>query len=853
MSDLGTDIDRAGIPYAKQQAIIQVAQACASLSFLGSAVIVVAYFRFKQLRTYSFQLVCWLAVCDIAVNLSFFVGSPNDGSGFLCYSQGLVQRFFQVALIQWTLLIAQSILVVSSKTRTFNGDKRMPWNHVWAWGVSALLSVAPLSTGSFGRTENFFCGVDGGDSWNVGSLWRVIFLVMVFTSMVAIVWAYAEVVNNLNRAQKNVFRLSQHATTNRYKEAASTKQQHQGPATAIISGEASSASLSTTSHLKTNRDPSPPVSSLDESTTSRGLFVGGQETSSESKRSSRRDSLWKRIILGTIMEGSEGSASLDCSWRQGVVERRQDIVERQQGVFESSCQSSRSSSISYTRSNSNISAKDWLWSTSPDMGFFDEVESLDESSGEEEECKNVLWLNGMASPAKRRLSSALTLRENSAPIASSPEHLPVSKEARQGSSRVGGGAVVVPEVLGKSDDALYESAASSMRTPTMKWKNLFPNAKSTAEFDETASTSAPESAPGPQLVVEHVTAASSPGLGGGDVSSPCSSLALGRICSHIGDPLVAPTTARSESSKSYVAGTAIATPQRPFKSRLVNQVDRARGYVHRMSSLDIDNGSGVVGRGGRYNPAADKGGNGRGRTPPGHSVSGATTPTGAREQDLSTKRAQEMDMDRFISRIKWYPVIYVLTWIIPLINGIYTIAVGQSNASFSFVLLATVSSRLQGLLNFICYGLNDKLKQAWLQDFMYRRAVASCCRALWCCCFGPCYRHEDGKDDDGGVDTKKTRQTDDVEQGSSVFTDADLADEIEKGEHVPIATLPPVLKERHRWFGQQEKKNSKIESNRPGGGGSGGREEATGSRRARPDKRPNGQTCCGIGTRRPRQ
>lgn len=42
-----------------------------------------------------------------------------------------------------------------------------------------------------------------------------------------------------------------------------------------------------------------------------------------------------------------------------------------------------------------------------------------------------------------------------------------------------------------------------------------------------------------------------------------------------------------------------------------------------------------------------------------------------------------------------YPVIYVLTWIIPLINGIYTIVVGQSSASFSLVLLATVTSRQQ--------------------------------------------------------------------------------------------------------------------------------------------------------------
>lgn len=483
----------------------------------------------------------------------------------------------------------------------------------------------------------------GGDSWNVGSLWRVIFLVMVFTSMVAIVWAYAEVVKNLNRGQKNLFRLSLHATTNRHKEAASTKQQQQSPATANISRQAPPTSLSTTSHIKTNREASLSVSSLDQSATTRGLFHGGQEASSEPKRSSRRDSLWKRIILGTIMEGSEGGASLDRSRRQGVVE--------------SSCQSSASSSVSHTRRSSNVSAKDWLWSTSQDMGFFDDIESLGEFSEEEqEECKNVLWLNGKASPAGRRLSAQL-LRENSAPIASTPERLLTSKEVRRGSSSVRDGAVIVPEVLGKRDDTLHESSASSMRTPNIKWKNLFPKTRATAVIEETASTAALESAPIPLPAVEHAAAASSPGHGGGDVSSSVSPLALWRVGSHIGDPLVGPTTACGERNKSNVVGAAIGTPQRVIKSRFVNGVDRARGYVRRMSSLDIDhgsfdNGSGVVDREGRYNPA-NEGEKERGNMPPGHSVSGATTPIGAHEQDPPTMRAPEMDMDRFISRIKW--------------------------------------------------------------------------------------------------------------------------------------------------------------------------------------------------------
>eukprot|EP00752_Nemacystus_decipiens_P005326 g4830.t1 len=799
MSDL--DADRAGIPYAKQQAIVHVAQACASLSFLGSTVIIVAYFRFKQLRTYSFQLVCWLAVCDIAVNLSFFLGSPSDGSG-LCYAQGFLQRFFQVALIQWTLLIAQSLLVVSSKTRTFDGDKRMPWNHVWAWGVSAILSVIPLSTGSFGRTEGPFCCVDGGDSWTIGSLWRAIFLVMVFASMVAIVWAYAEVVKNLSQAQQNVFRLSLHATANRYEEASTTKQQLGSPATANPSGQASATSVSTTSHLKANGEVTgglPPESSSQEQTTApMGLFGGGKEvSSSQQKRPSRRDSLWKRIILGSIMEGSEECSSVDRS-------------RRQQSLFESNRISSQSS-IYYTRSNSNVSVKDWLWSTSRDMGFFEDIESLDRSSEEEEveeECQNVLWLNGMASPAKRRLSSALLRRTNSAPIASTPKRLPTLKATKRGSSR--GEAVVVTKVTGEIDDAVYGSPESSTPTPTMKWRNLFPTAKTTAKVEAAASTDSLEPAPlsarlpRPLPAVKHAAAASLPDQDGGHASSPGSSVTLGRASSHFVDPLVAPTTARRERSMSNPGGTASATPQRLIKSRFVNGVDRARGYVRRMSSLDTDHGrlpceNSVIFQRGRRKPA-DTRGRGRGKITPGQSVSGATTPMGAHQQPLPTKRAPEKDMDRFISRIKWYPVIYVLTWMIPLINGIYTISVGQSSASFSLVLLAAVTSRLQGLLNFICYGLNDQLKQAWLQDFMYRRAVASCCRALWCCCFGPCNRHDEGGDEGGGDldDAERTRPTDDEQQGSSAlnsFADVDLADEIEKGESLAVMTVPPVASE----------------------------------------------------------
>lgn len=68
--------------------------------------------------------------------------------------------------------------------------------------------------------------------------------------------------------------------------------------------------------------------------------------------------------------------------------------------------------------------------------------------------------------------------------------------------------------------------------------------------------------------------------------------------------------------------------------------------------------------------------------------------------------------------------------------------------------------------------------------------MASCCRALWCCCFGCCYRLEDSGGDGGSDDSEadRTRQTDDAAQGSSAsnsFTDIDFADGMEKGAAGP--------------------------------------------------------------------
>lgn len=473
---------------------------------------------------------------------------------------------------------------------------------------------------------------------------------MIFLSMVAIVWAYAEVVKNLNRAQKSAFRLSLHATTTRYKDNTSSAKQLGGSPT-VDPRKGSTASTKTGD----NPDVRPPVPSLLQSAKGRGLDAARPGALSEStngsaaqrKRPSIRDSLWRRIILGSIVEGDE-AGSLDLS-------RRKDVAP--------SGNQSPDSPNSITRSHSNVSVRDWLWSASGDMSIFDETESRGGSGGEEEEeeCKNALWLNGMASPTKRRLSSAVKSMDKLAPTPATPppERRPSTMEAGFGGSSPKGDVVAV---VGEGGGANDGNPSSFRRIPTMKLETLFPKSRTTAEVRAPPSTAVLAEEPATEeAAATAAVAASSHGNGDGDANAPDSSHpGVNRAGSLTSDPVVAAkteplvaakteplvaaktdTVRSSEGNSTNVAGNPTSatqtTPQRAIKSRFVDGVGRARGYVSRMSSLDIDYGGGsVFGR-----PAG----------------TAATTPMGVRGsgelQQLPKKHEPEKDMDRFISRIKW--------------------------------------------------------------------------------------------------------------------------------------------------------------------------------------------------------
>jgi len=77
-------------------------------SFLGSALIIFSYFRFKQLQKFSFRLIMFMSCADAANSFSYFFGAPDTGTG-LCYIQGMFGQTFQISSIIWTTVISYTL------------------------------------------------------------------------------------------------------------------------------------------------------------------------------------------------------------------------------------------------------------------------------------------------------------------------------------------------------------------------------------------------------------------------------------------------------------------------------------------------------------------------------------------------------------------------------------------------------------------------------------------------------------------------------------------------------------------------------------------------------------------------
>lgn len=71
---------------------------------------------------------------------------------------------------------------------------------------------------------------------------------------------------------------------------------------------------------------------------------------------------------------------------------------------------------------------------------------------------------------------------------------------------------------------------------------------------------------------------------------------------------------------------------------------------------------------------------------------------------------EETLISKYISKLKWYPVVQILSYIPCTVNRIYNLTSGQEN--FTISISQVIADSLTGLMFSLVYGLNSSVRQA---------------------------------------------------------------------------------------------------------------------------------------------
>lgn len=471
--------------------------------------------------------------------------------------------------------------------------------------------------------------------------------------MVSIVWTYVSVVTHLGRAQRSIVLLSSHSsspsgTTSIIEDGnndpspvrdVAVKSRKARDTVEIIQGGTTAKPNSTLRVLL--GAPAPhhnDVIEMDETAVvSVPGFRGGQYSKLRTPQKKKALGGHERSCSGKdVCMGVRGCVVADgfCGVRPGGREYVVDDVivrglhSRSLSEGHPSIEGSGSSSR-MSRTNSQVRSRDWLWSTSRELGFVVEKELFFERGGGE----------GREGSASLSVNSLATTHTASLERVGPPEPLPTLPEA-------GLGAVAAFATGGETrNDGIGHGNNRPVSEPT-PWVDTFRKATRTMAPSSGMASCADESSSNP------VAAASFGDVGGITTEARVRANASVNVNDdvRVGVNASGGTTASGTAKPGDKEGNS-ATPQRPRRSRIVDGAGKARGFVRRMSSLDMENPAGSS-----NNVSGGEGvlwgsvGSGTGQR--------AARPrsAGKGEWDASRSssgRARAGDMEKFISRVKW--------------------------------------------------------------------------------------------------------------------------------------------------------------------------------------------------------
>lgn len=134
----------------------------AGLSMMGSFLIIMTAFLFRQLRTHPYSLVMWLSICDFFFSLKYVViailphSATINSNWTFCKTTALYTNFFALASVSWSAVL--SFNLIYNTARPFGDSSGFTkWYHLFVWFISGLSTLLVGLSDDIGISDDGTC------------------------------------------------------------------------------------------------------------------------------------------------------------------------------------------------------------------------------------------------------------------------------------------------------------------------------------------------------------------------------------------------------------------------------------------------------------------------------------------------------------------------------------------------------------------------------------------------------------------------------------------------------------------------------------------------------------------------
>lgn len=140
---------------AEKNTIQVVSIAASALGLTGALLMILMFATHKNIRSFSYRLILYLAISDAGEAISFIIG-PKSHSALVCEIQATFRSLFALSSVLWIDVIAYVMYksIVDQHEDMKRYECRLMLGVI---GYAGLASLVPIVTNSYSETVTGYC------------------------------------------------------------------------------------------------------------------------------------------------------------------------------------------------------------------------------------------------------------------------------------------------------------------------------------------------------------------------------------------------------------------------------------------------------------------------------------------------------------------------------------------------------------------------------------------------------------------------------------------------------------------------------------------------------------------------